>query len=543
MVPRSIRPPLLRPVCDHASTETAAPGFVHTMLLSSLVATVGRVRETSRKTEKVAVLAELLRQTRGREAELTALYLTGTLPQGRIGLGWRTLQPVLTDAAAEGDALTLLDVDHTCSFIADEKGAGSAERKTRALHAVFARATPPERRFLLELFMGELRQGALEGVLYDAIARAASLPPADVRQAAMYSGNLGEVAQAALEEGSAGLARFSLRLLSPVSPMLASPAEDVEAALERLGPAAFEYKLDGARIQLHKAGDEVRVFTRHLQDVTARVPEVVEWARLLPVREIVVEGETIALRPDGRPHPFQVTGSRIGRSKDVGAARASVPLSSFFFDCLYLEGEGPLVSLPYAERAARLSRSVPEGSLLPRIVTNREDEASRFLRQAIDAGHEGVMAKALEAPYAAGHRGFHWLKLKTAHTLDLVVLAVEWGSGRRKGWLSNLHLGALDPASGQFVMLGKTFKGLTDETLRWQTENLLAREVSRDEGTVYVRPELVVEIAFSDVQESPRYPAGLALRFARVKRYRTDKAAGEADTLQAVQEIFRAQRA
>ena len=513
------------------------------MLLSGLVECVGRVRATPRKLEKVGLLADLLRQTRGRETELAALYLTGTLPQGRIGIGWSTLQAALGAGAGEGDPLTLLDVDRMCEAVAGEQGAGSAGRRMAALKALFARARPEERRFLVELFRGEVRQGALEGVLLDAVARAAGLPGADVRQAAMYSGHIGLVARAALEEGAAGLARFSLRVLSPVAPMLASPADDVEAALGRLGPAAFEWKVDGARIQVHKAGDEVRVFTRHLQEATARVPEVVEWARALPARELVVEGEAIALRPDGRPQPFQVTGSRFGRSKDVEAARRAMPLASFFFDCLYLEGEGPLVSLPYGERFERLARLVPAGSLLPRVVTGDQDEADRFLHQALEAGHEGLMAKSLQAPYAAGQRGFHWLKLKTAHTLDLVVLGVEWGSGRRRGWLSNLHLGARDPESGAFVMLGKTFKGLTDEMLRWQTEKLLALEVRRDELTVYVRPELVVEIAFSDVQESSRYPGGLALRFARVKRYRPDKAAAEADTLQTVQAIFERQRA
>jgi DNA ligase-1 len=277
--------------------------------------------------------------------------------------------------------------------------------------------------------------------------------------------------------------------------------------------------------------------------VTARVPEVVEWARALPVREAVVEGEALALREDGRPRPFQETMRRLGRSKDVEAARAAMPLSSFFFDLLYLEHEGPLVSMPYAERVDRLRRLVEPPALLPRLVTRDPDEAERFFDQAVTAGHEGVMAKSLVAPYAAGQRGFHWLKLKPAHTLDLVILAVEWGSGRRQGWLSNLHLGARDAESGQFVMLGKTFKGLTDEMLRWQTEKLLSLETSRDSWTVHVRPELVAEIAFSDVQESPRYPAGLALRFARVKRYRTDKPAAEADTLQAVRAIHERQRA
>jgi DNA ligase-1 len=328
-----------------------------------------------------------------------------------------------------------------------------------------------------------------------------------------------------------------------VAPMLAHAAEDVGEALDRLGEAAFEYKLDGARIQVHKAGDEVRVFTRQLQDVTPRVGEVVAWARALPTRGIVLEGETLALRPDGKPQPFQVTMRRLGRSKEVEAARQELPLSSFFFDCLFLEGEGPLVTLPYEARADRLLRTIPPGSSLPRIVTGRPEVAQQFMRQALEAGHEGLMAKSLTAPYTAGQRGFHWLKLKSARTLDLVVLAVEWGSGRRKGWLSNLHLGARDSASGQFVMLGKTFKGLTDETLKWQTERLLSLEVGRDDWTVYVRPELVVEIAFSDIQESPRYPAGLALRFARVKRYRPEKPAHEADTIQTVTEMFRQQRA
>jgi DNA ligase 1 len=513
------------------------------MELSHLVDRVGRVRGTPKKGEKVALLADLLRQTDGPETVLAALYLTGTLPQGKIGLGWRTIQAATSDTTASGAPLTLLEVDRAFDAIAADAGPGSTERRAQALRALFGRTDAAGRRFLGELVLGELRQGALDGLVRDAIARAAGLPASDVRQAAMYSGNLGEVARAALTEGAAGLARFSLRLLSPVAPMLASPAGDVEEALERLGEAAFEYKVDGARIQVHKAGDAVRVFTRQLQDVTGRVPEIVEWALGLPARELVLEGEAIALRSDGRPQPFQVTMRRLGRTKDVDTARRELPLSSFFFDCLFVEGEGPLVSLPYGERVERLRQTVAPDLLLPRLVTGDPDEADRFLRQALDLGHEGLMAKSLQAPYAAGQRGFHWLKLKSAHTLDLVVLAAEWGSGRREGWLSNLHLGARDPESGGFVMLGKTFKGLTDEMLRWQTERLLSLEERREEWVVHVRPELVVEIAFSDVQESPRYPAGLALRFARVKSYRSDKPASQADTIQTVAEIFRRQRA
>ncbi len=513
-----------------------------TMQLARLVEVVAKVRATTKKTEKVALLAEFLRQTQDRETELASLYLSGALPQGKIGVGWRMIQEATIEGPASGEPLTLTEVDQVFEAAAAVHGAGSTERKIGVLRRVFERAGPEERRFLAQLLMGEIRQGALEGLLLDAIARAAILPSGDVRQAFMFSRNIGEVARAAMEEGAAGLSRFSLRLFTPVAPMLANSAEDVEEALDRLEEAAFEYKLDGARIQVHKGGDDVRIFTRHLQDVTERLPEVIEWARTLPVREAVLEGEAIALRPDGRPSPFQITMRRLGRIKDVNAVRREIPLSSFFFDCLYVEGDGPLIAVPYRERLERLAGIVQPASLVPRLVTRHPDEAERFLEQALDAGHEGVMAKSLAAPYVAGQRGFHWLKLKAAVTLDLVVLAAEWGHGRRSGWLSNLHLGARDPQSGQFVMLGKTFKGLTDEMLRWQTEKLLALEVSRDDWTVYVRPELVVEIAFGEIQESPRYPAGLALRFARVKRYRPDKSAMEADTIQTVITLFHKQR-
>jgi len=511
--------------------------------LSSLVGLVGRLRATTKKTEKVALIAELLRQARGREIGILALYLTGSLTQGRIGIGWRSLQAAMPAGPPAGEPLTLMGLDEVLAGLANEKGAGSADRRTRGLRALLERTDDAGRRFLFELLTGEVRQGALEGLVLEAISKAAELPIAEVRQAAMFAGSIGELAQAALEEGASGLGRFSLRLLSPVAPMLANPAGDAEEALERLGEAAFEYKLDGARLQLHRAGDEVRVFTRQLQDVTARVPEVVEWARALPVREVVVEGEALALRADGRPRPFQETMRRLGRKLDVEAVRREVPLSSFFFDCLYLEGEGPLVARPYAERVERLQRIVTPESLVPRLVTRDADAAERFFDQAVAKGHEGLMAKSLSAPYAAGQRGFHWLKLKPHHTLDLVVLAVERGSGRRQSWLSNLHLGARDADSGQFVMLGKTFKGLTDEMLGWQTRALTALQVGSDGWVVHVRPELVVEIAFSDVQESPRYPAGLALRFARVRRHRPEKPAAEADTLQSVRAIFERQRA
>lgn len=516
--------------------------IIPAMRLARLVEVVAKVRATTKKTEKTTLLADLLRQTSGKETELAALYLCGTLPQGKIGVGWRMIQEAMVEISPSGEPLMLKDVNQVFEAIATDQGSGSTERRISTLRRLFERAHPGERQFLAQLLVGEIRQGALEGLLLDAIAKAANLPSTEIRQAMMFSGNIGEVARVVIEEGAAGLSRFSLRLFTPVAPMLANSAEDVEEALDRLEEAAFEYKLDGARIQVHKGGDDVRIFTRQLQDVTERLPEVVARARALPVRDVVLEGEAIALRPDGRPLPFQITMRRLGRIKDIEAVRREIPLSSFFFDCLYLESDGSLITRPYQDRMEILTRFAPSSSLIPRVVTNQTDEAERFLKQALDAGHEGLMAKSLTAPYTAGQRGFHWLKLKAAGTLDLVVLAAEWGHGRRKGWLSNLHLGARDSQSGQFVMLGKTFKGLTDTMLQWQTEKLLSLEVSRDEWTVYVKPDLVVEIAFSEIQESPRYPAGLALRFARVRRYRPDKSAAEADTIQTVMGLFQKQR-
>jgi DNA ligase-1 len=508
------------------------------MELARLVELVDKVRATPKKTEKVGLLADFLRQARGREIELAAFYLTGTLPQGRIGVGGRSLEQALHADPVSGEPLSLAAVDQVFTAVAADQGSGSSTRKIAALSALFARATAAERKFLVQLLVGELRQGADQGLLLDALARAASASSGQVRQALMFHGNLGEVARVALEEGTAGLARFSLKLFTPVAPMLANPADDVDEAFGRFDEAAFEYKMDGARVQVHKGGDEVRIYTRHLQDVTPRLPELVEWARALPIPEFVIEGEVLALRPDGRPQPFQITMRRLGRTKDVDQMRREIPLTSFFFDCLHRGVEGPLIALPYRERFQFLTETVPGDAIIPKIVTADGDEAARFLKQSLDAGHEGVMAKSLVAPYVAGQRGFHWLKLKAATTLDLVVLAAEWGHGRRSGRLSNLHLGARDPQSGRFVMLGKTFKGLTDEMLAWQTQHLLALETHRDDFTVHVRPELVAEIAFGGIQESPRYPGGLALRFARVKRFRPEKPASEADTIGTVTELF-----
>jgi DNA ligase-1 len=374
----------------------------------------------------------------------------------------------------------------------------------------------------------------------EAVAKAAAVPAEDVRRAIMLAGDLPRVAHAALTEGSAGLARFDVQLFRPVLPMLAGTAETEAEALGELGEAVLEWKLDGARVQIHKSADEVRVYSRRLNEVTPAVPELVEQMRALPARELILEGEAIALRPDGTPLPFQTTMTRFGRRLDVARVRETVPLTLFLFDLLYLDGAS-LMDEPLARRADALARTVPEPLVVPRLVTASPDAAREFLAGALARGHEGIMAKALDAPYEAGRRGRRWLKLKPVRTLDLVVLAAEWGHGRRRGWLSNLHLGARDQVGGGFVMLGKTFKGMTDEMLAWQTARLQELEVSRDGHTVYVRPELVVEVAFNDLQASPQYPGGLALRFARVKGYRPDKVAGDSDTMATLREIWRRQ--
>jgi len=426
-------------------------------------------------------------------------------------------------------------VDAAFTAIGAVAGKGSAAARKALVGELFGRATPAEQRFLFGLLSGELRQGALEGVMTDAVARAASVPAEDVRRAMMLHGSLGAVAAAALAGGRPALQEFGLEVGRPVRPMLAASATSISEALDKIGPgaqAAVEWKLDGIRIQAHLAAGSVRLFTRTLDEITGRLPEVVAALAKLPVRAAVLDGELIALRSDGRPLPFQDTSARTASLEAV----PGVPLSIFLFDALHLEG-ADLIDLPGWKRHAELAWAVPPELLMPRLVTDSAAEASEFFRDAVSRGHEGVVVKSLDAPYAAGRRGAGWIKVKPRHTLDLVVLAVEWGHGRRRGWLSNLHLGARDPATGGFVMLGKTFKGLTDELLTWQTSRLLALEDHRDSYTVYVRPELVVEIAFDGVQRSPRYPGGLALRFARVLRYREDKSAAEADTIDMVRAL------
>lgn len=506
------------------------------VLLSELAGVSRGVSSTSARLAKVAALADALRDASVDEIPVVVAYLSGELPQRQIGVGWAALRSA--PPPAEASSLTVLAVDEAFTRIGGVAGKGSALERKRLVGELFAAATAEEQYFLVRLLSGELRQGALDGVMTDAVAKAAGVPAAEVRRAVMLSGSLAVTAQAALGGGSAALARFGLQVGRPLKPMLASSEASIEEALARIGgAAAVEWKLDGIRVQAHIADGEVRLFTRSLDDITDRLPEVVTALAALPVHDAVFDGELIALRADGRPYAFQDTASRAASEADAANAakqRAeTVPLSVFLFDALHLNGSD-LIDLPDAERHAALVSVVPQAMLMPRLVTDSAEEAAVFFTDAVGRGHEGVVVKSLTTPYAAGRRGAGWIKVKPRHTLDLVVLAVEWGHGRRQGWLSNLHLGARDPETGGWVMLGKTFKGLTDELLTWQTERLLALEDHRDDWTVYVRPELVVEIAFDGVQRSPRYPGGVALRFARVLRYREDKTAAEADTIDMV---------
>ncbi|WP_029183106.1 ATP-dependent DNA ligase [Streptomyces clavuligerus] len=507
------------------------------MTLARLAAVSREVAAASARSRKTELLARMFDQARPEEAALVVSYLSGRLPQGRIGVGWSTLRDPPPPAPAP--RLTLAATDAALDTIAALKGPGSRTARRARVHELLAAATDGEQRFLTRLLLGEVRQGALDAVALEALARAAGAPADAVRRAVMLDGSLPRVARALLAEGPAALGRFRFTVGTPVLPMLAHTAASVTEAVRTLGaPCAVEEKLDGIRVQVHRTGDTVRVHTRSLDDITERLPEVTEAALRTPGAPFILDGEVVAVDRDGRPVPFQEIAARVGSRTDIASARAALPVAPVFFDVLAADG-APTVDLPARERHAVLARLLPPELRVGRtVVTDPGDgaqlaAAEAFLARALARGQEGVLVKALDAPYAAGRRGRSWLKVKPVHTLDLVVLAAEWGHGRRTGLLSNLHLGAR-AGDGGFVMLGKTFKGLTDEMLAWQTRRLGELAVADDGFTVRVRPELVVEIAYDGVQRSPRYPAGVTLRFARVVRHRPDKRAAEADPVERV---------
>jgi DNA ligase-1 len=573
---------------------------MHGVLLSELVRTSDAVSLASGRRVKIDEIAGLLRRGSPGEVPVAVAFLSGELRQRQIGVGYAALGGLLQADLPDGGApaggptdgglagggpgpdpaarpLTLAETDSVFAAIGATTGPGSQAERRRLLGALFARATPAEQSFLTRLLAGELHQGALEGVMVEAVARAAGVPAGEVRRALLLGGSLPGVAEAALsaartaggpgaagqaspDEGTgaaappdagaaaalAALRAFRLQVGRPLRPMLAASAPTVAAAFERVSPAVVEWKIDGIRIQVHRQGREVRVFTRTLDDITARLPEITRAVLASPAEALVLDGEAIALDPAGRARPFQVTASRAGTQAVPGQETPDVPLTPFFFDLLHLDGRD-LIDEPASVRQALMAEVLPADLRVPRLMTGEVADAEAFFADAVARGHEGVVVKSLDAPYAAGRRGSEWIKVKPRHTLDLVVLAAEWGHGRRRGWLSNLHLGARDPAGG-FVMLGKTFKGLTDEMLRWQTERFLeiaeppgqhpGGDLTNARGVLWVRPEMVVEIAFDGVQASPRYPGGLALRFARVLRYRPDKQAAEADPIDAVRAIW-----
>ncbi|MGI8888639.1 MAG: ATP-dependent DNA ligase [Nocardioidaceae bacterium] len=510
------------------------------MLLHDIVVTSQIVGATRSRLAKCSALAGLLSAAQPDDIEIVVAYLAGELRQRKTGLGWRSLRAL--PPPVDDPTLPLAEVDRQFERISQLFGAGSAGQRAQAVHDLFSRATTTEQDFLRRLVLGEIRQGALESLMLDAVAAASSVPPVDVRRAVMLRGATGPVARVALTSGADAVRAFSMQVSRPIQPMLASTAPDVGTALAKLRgdddalTALIDTKLDGIRIQVHKNGRDVRIFTRTLDDITDRLPEVVTLVAALPARELVLDGEAMTLDAHGRARPFQETSARTATSSAIPDADRATRVTPFFFDCLYADGHA-LIDLPLRLRLAELDRRVPPDHRLTRLITTEPAAAEQFFSQSVAAGHEGVMVKALDSLYAAGRRGSAWIKVKPRHTLDLVVLAVEEGSGRPRGLLSNIHLGARDPLSEGWVMLGKTFKGMTDTMLRWQTERFLELEISRQGHVVHVRPEQVVEIAFDGLQRSTRYPGGLALRFARVLRYRDDKPSNEADTIDEVRRL------
>ncbi|KOV57137.1 ATP-dependent DNA ligase [Streptomyces sp. MMG1121] len=503
------------------------------MLLARLAHVSREVAATAARSRKTELLAELFRDAAADDVPVVIPYLAGRLPQGRLGVGWKVLSRRVPPAAEPG--LTVREVDARLTELAGVSGPGAQAERARIVGELMGAATEEEQRFLLGLLTGEVRQGALDAVAVEGLARATGADPADVRRAVMLAGSLQTVARALLTEGPRALERFRLTVGRPVLPMLAQSASSVAEAVRKLGACAVEEKLDGIRVQVHRDGDTIRVHTRTLDDITDRLPEVTAAARELTAPRFILDGEVISFGDDGRPRSFQETAGRVGSRTDVARAAGQVPVSPVFFDALSVDGRD-LLDLPFAERHAELARLVPEPMRVRRTVAAGPGDtakAQRFLADTLARGHEGVVVKALDAPYSAGRRGAAWLKVKPVHTLDLVVLAAEWGHGRRTGRLSNLHLGARS-ADGGFAMLGKTFKGMTDALLAWQTERLRELAVEDDGRLVRVRPELVVEIAYDGLQRSSRYPAGVTLRFARVVRYREDKRPEEADTVEAL---------
>lgn len=516
------------------SNDTTASASPPAGTFGRLVQTSERVGNTRARLTRRELLSALLAELSDAEFYIAVLYLRGVLRQRRTGVGYATLKRVLPVAAAGEMRLSLMQIDDNLQRLAAIRGSGAAGRREAALRELLQAASAEEQRFLLRLLCGEVRRNKLDGVVLEAVAEATQVPDTLLRRALTLRGDLAEVARIARSGGAEALTALTPSPFQPLQPMLADSAGSCAAVVQRHGDSMLEYKLDGKRVQVHKRGWQVKVYDRRLADVTPAVPEITTLCQSLAVNEVILDGEVLALRDDGRPHPVQTTLRRF-RGTSNAALRARVPLSVLFFDCLYVEGEN-LTALPTLKRVAEMARVIAAQHLVPRLLTEDADRAQAFLDDALEAGHEGIVGKLATAPYLPGHRGHEWLKVKPVHTLDLVVLAAEWGHGRRSGWLSNLHLGARDGAGG-FALLGKAFQGLSDKVLHWQTEALQQLAVRTEGNTVHVKPALVVEVAYNAIRTNPRYPAGMALRQARVNRYRVDKGPQDADTLEAVRAL------
>ncbi|HLL61460.1 MAG TPA: ATP-dependent DNA ligase [Propionibacteriaceae bacterium] len=505
------------------------------MLLSRLAATRTALAATRSRNAKRDLIAEVLRDASAADVHIVVAYLSGGLRQRRTGVGWRTLQHAPPPAAEP--SLTVSEVDAAFAAMAELSGAGSSNARAEAVRDLFARATAEEQQFLFGLVSGELRQGAMEAAVQDGLAVAYAVPLAAVRRAAMLLSSTTSAAAVLLQGGLPALEAVGLQVGTGIQPMLAASAPDPGGAVTKTGlPVLVDHKLDGVRVQVHRDGDGVRIFTRSLDDITNRLPGVAEAVRGLPQNRLVLDGEVLAMAADGRPEVFQVVASRAMSELDPAGPAPDNPLQVFFFDLLHADGRD-LLDTPLRDRLTMMAEVLPEALTVPRQVCATEEEVAARFAEAVADGYEGVVIKNLSAPYVAGRRDAAWVKIKPRHTFDLVVTAAEWGHGRRQGWLSNLHLAAPDPDTGELVMLGKTFKGLTDELLTWQTERFLELETRRDRYTVYLEPSTVVEIACDGLQISTRYPGGVALRFARVLRYRPDKTAAEADTITTVKAL------
>ena len=492
-----------------------------------------RLREVSSRKVKIGIIADFLSKLSDKEAIIGVNYISGRVRQGKLNIAWKDLSELFNSDVRASRSPNVIQVD---KYLEQAQSAAGRE-KIDVLKPLFAQLTTRERKYLISLIVGEVQQGAGEGLVKLAIAKFFGLSDEEIEKAYLQKPDIAELFAFLHSRGKKAIASLGIKIFSPVKPMLAQIAESFDDVFAEDDEFALEYKLDGIRIQVHRKAGQVKIFSRHLRDITKHFPELVHTARQLPVSQFILDGEAIGIDKEGRPVPFQILARRTTRKKDIAEMQSRVPVSPQFFDALYVDKED-LTGKAYAERVKVLYDIVRERAhLAARKEPTSREEARAFYEQSLKYGNEGVMAKLLESEYRPGKRGKLWFKIKGAHTVDCVILAAEWGHGRRRGWLSNLHLGILDETKAKYLMVGKTFKGLTDQMLHWLTNNLPQYKVHEDKWTVYVKPVVVVEVAFNEVQKSSKYESSVALRFARVKRIREDKTAKEINTITDLERI------